>query len=37
MPDPSTEGESQTIEFPRDTRGLPQIRKTELVELRRRG
>jgi len=33
MPDPSTEGESQTIEFPRDTRGLPQIRKTELVEL----
>ena len=33
MPDPSTEGESQTIEFPRDTRGLPRTRKTELVEL----
>jgi FtsP/CotA-like multicopper oxidase with cupredoxin domain len=33
MPDPSTEGENQTIEFPRDTHGLPQNRKTELVEL----
>ncbi len=33
MPDPSTEGESQTFEFPRDTRGLPRTRKTELVEL----
>src|SRR6187551_1531125 len=33
MPDPSTEGESQTIEFPRETGGLPQARKTELVEL----
>src|SRR6187551_535319 len=33
MPDPSTEGESQTIEFPRETGGLPQARKTEVVEL----
>ena len=33
MPDPSTEGESPTIEFPRDTEGLPRTRKTELVEL----
>ena len=33
MPDPATERHSPTIEFPRETDGLPQVRKTELVEL----
>ena len=33
MHDPSTEGHTQTIEFPRATEGLPEARETELVEL----
>ena len=33
MTDPGTERHSQTIEFTRETDGLPQARKTELVEL----
>ena len=33
MPDPATERHSPTIEFPRKTDGLPDARKTELVEL----
>jgi len=33
MPDPATERHSPTIEFPRETEGLPEARKTELVEL----
>ena len=33
MPDPGTERHSPTIEFPRETEGLPEARKTELVEL----
>jgi FtsP/CotA-like multicopper oxidase with cupredoxin domain len=33
MHDPSTEHHSQTIEFPRETEGLSEVRKTELVEL----
>src|SRR6266516_5285901 len=30
---PSSYGQTQTIEFPRETEGLPEARKTELVEL----
>jgi FtsP/CotA-like multicopper oxidase with cupredoxin domain len=33
MPDPATERHSPTIEIPRKTDGLPDARKTELVEL----
>jgi FtsP/CotA-like multicopper oxidase with cupredoxin domain len=33
MHEPSSEHHSQTIEFPRETEGLPEARKTELVEL----
>jgi FtsP/CotA-like multicopper oxidase with cupredoxin domain len=33
MPDPATKRHSPTIEFPRETDGLPDARKTELVEL----
>ena len=33
MHDPSSGRHSQTIEFPRETEGLPEARKTELVEL----
>jgi FtsP/CotA-like multicopper oxidase with cupredoxin domain len=33
MHDPSSHGHTQTIEFPRETEGLPEARKTELVEL----
>jgi FtsP/CotA-like multicopper oxidase with cupredoxin domain len=33
MPDRSTERHRTTIEFPRETEGLPAARKTELVEL----
>src|SRR5207247_4238306 len=33
MHDPSSYGQTQTIEFPRETEGLPEARKTELVEL----
>ena len=33
MNDPSSERHSQTIEFPRETEGLPEARKSELVEL----
>ena len=33
MPDRGTERHSPTIEFPRETDGLPEARKTELVEL----
>jgi len=31
--DPSSESHAQTIEFPRETEGLPEARRTELVEL----
>ena len=33
MHDSSSERQGQTIEFPRETEGLPEARKTELVEL----
>jgi FtsP/CotA-like multicopper oxidase with cupredoxin domain len=33
MHDPSSEGHTQTIEFPRETEGLFEARRTELVEL----
>ena len=33
MHDSSAHGHTQTIEFPRETEGLPEARKTELVEL----
>jgi FtsP/CotA-like multicopper oxidase with cupredoxin domain len=33
MDDPSSESHAQTIEFPRETEGLPEARKAELVEL----
>src|SRR3954449_11934592 len=33
MNDASSERHSQTIEFPRETEGLPEARKSELVEL----
>ena len=33
MHDPSSESHAQTIEFPSETEGLPEARKTELVEL----
>jgi FtsP/CotA-like multicopper oxidase with cupredoxin domain len=33
MHEPGREHHSQTIEFPRETEGLPEARKTELVEL----
>ncbi|HEU4972104.1 MAG TPA: multicopper oxidase domain-containing protein, partial [Gaiellaceae bacterium] len=33
MPDSGTERHSSTVEFPRETEGLPEARKTELVEL----
>ena len=33
MPDPATERHSPTVEFSRETDGLPEARKTELVEL----
>ena len=33
MHDPSSERHSQTIEFPRETEGLPEARRTEHVEL----
>jgi FtsP/CotA-like multicopper oxidase with cupredoxin domain len=33
MHDPSTHSHTQTIELPRETAGLPEARKTELVEL----
>jgi FtsP/CotA-like multicopper oxidase with cupredoxin domain len=33
MHDPSSESHAQTIEFPRETEGLPEARGTELVEL----
>jgi FtsP/CotA-like multicopper oxidase with cupredoxin domain len=33
MHDPSSHSRTQTIEFPRETEGLPEARKTELVEL----
>ena len=33
MPDRGTERRSPTMEFPRETDGLPEARKTELVEL----
>src|SRR5215210_7595838 len=33
MPDPSSHGHTQSIEFPRETAGLPDARKTELVDL----
>jgi FtsP/CotA-like multicopper oxidase with cupredoxin domain len=33
MHEPSSEHHSQTIEFPRETEGLPEARNTELVEL----
>ena len=33
MPDPAPEHHSPTIEFPRDTEGLPQAGETKLVEL----
>ena len=33
MHDPSSESHAQTVEFPRGTEGLPEARKTELVEL----
>jgi FtsP/CotA-like multicopper oxidase with cupredoxin domain len=33
MHDPSSESHAQTIEFPRETEGLPEAGKTELVEL----
>ena len=33
MPDPGTERHGPTLEFTRETEGLPQARKTELVAL----
>ncbi|HEX6662499.1 MAG TPA: multicopper oxidase domain-containing protein, partial [Gaiellaceae bacterium] len=33
MHDSSSERQGQTVEFPRETEGLPDVRKTELVEL----
>ena len=33
MHDSSSHGDTQTIEFPRETAGLPEARQTELVEL----
>jgi FtsP/CotA-like multicopper oxidase with cupredoxin domain len=33
MHDPSSHSHTQTIEFPRETEGLPEARRTELVEL----
>src|SRR5256886_17545999 len=33
MHDPSSHSDSPTIEFPRETEGLPEAQKTELVEL----
>jgi FtsP/CotA-like multicopper oxidase with cupredoxin domain len=33
MHDPSSESHAQTIEFPRETEGLPEAGRTELVEL----
>jgi FtsP/CotA-like multicopper oxidase with cupredoxin domain len=33
MNEPGSEHHSQTIEFPRETEGLPEARQTELVEL----
>ena len=33
MHEPGHEHHSQTIEFPHETEGLPEARKTELVEL----
>src|SRR5207244_12603987 len=33
MHDPSSHSQTQTIEFPRETEGLPEARKPELVEL----
>jgi FtsP/CotA-like multicopper oxidase with cupredoxin domain len=33
MPDPSSDSHAQVVEFPRGTEGLPEARKTELVEL----
>jgi FtsP/CotA-like multicopper oxidase with cupredoxin domain len=33
MHEPSSEHHSPTVEFPRETEGLPEARKTELVEL----
>jgi FtsP/CotA-like multicopper oxidase with cupredoxin domain len=33
MHDPSSESHTQTIEFPRETEGLPEARRTELLEL----
>jgi FtsP/CotA-like multicopper oxidase with cupredoxin domain len=33
MHDPSPESHAQTIEFPRETEGLPEAGKTELIEL----
>src|SRR5438034_10389876 len=33
MHDPSSHSDTQTIEFPRETEGLAEARKTELVEL----
>jgi FtsP/CotA-like multicopper oxidase with cupredoxin domain len=33
MHDPSPHSHTQTIEFPRETEGLPEARRTELVEL----
>jgi FtsP/CotA-like multicopper oxidase with cupredoxin domain len=33
MHDPSSHSQTQTIEFPRETEGLPEAGKTELVEL----
>jgi FtsP/CotA-like multicopper oxidase with cupredoxin domain len=33
MHDPSSESHAQTIEFPRETEGLPEAGKTELIDL----
>jgi FtsP/CotA-like multicopper oxidase with cupredoxin domain len=33
MHEPTSEGHAQTIEFPRETEGLPDARPTEIVEL----
>ena len=33
MPDPSSQSHTKTTEFPRETEGFPEARKTELVEL----
>ena len=33
MPDAGTKRDSPSVEFPRETEGLPEARKTELVEL----